>query len=285
MKMIDLHTHTCFSDGTDTPEELISQAKSAGVEVIALTDHNTVGGVKRFLAEAEKQGVLGVAGIEFSTEYKGKELHILAMPVAERYFDEIEAKMVELKQRKEKSNRALVQKLADLGYDISYDGLVEKYNNVNINRAHIAATLTETGQTPSIKDAFAHLLGEECGIYIPPKRLDTFETIRYIREIGAVPILAHPYLQFEQAALEEFLALATKEGLLGMEVDYSMYDEKTTALAHETAEKFALLKSGGSDHHGRNKPHITLGKGQGNLAIPRDYWDAIFQKYQEIQHT
>ena len=281
--MIDLHTHSYFSDGTDAPEELIAQAKAAGVNVIALTDHNTVGGVRRFLDEAKAQGVLGVAGIEFSTEYEKKELHILALLVKEQYFDEIEAKMVELKQRKEKSNRALVQKLQERGYDISFEGLVQKYNSVNINRAHIAATLTETGQTPSIKDAFAHLLGEECGIYIPPKRLDTFETIAYIREIGAIPILAHPYLQFNQEELEVFLPLAIERGLLGMEVDYSMYSEETTAAAHKTAEKYGLLLSGGSDHHGRNKPHITLGKGQGNLEIPESYWDAIFSKYQEIQ--
>ena len=283
--MIDLHTHSYFSDGTDAPEELIAQAKAAGVSVIALTDHNTLGGVRRFLSEANAQGVLGVAGIEFSTEYQKKELHILALLVEERYFDEIEAKMAELKQRKEKSNRALVQKLSDRGYDISFEGLKEKYNSANINRAHIAATLTETGQTPYIKYAFDHLLGEQCGIYVPPKRLDTFETIAYIREIGAIPILAHPYLQFNQEELEAFLPLAIAKGLLGMEADYSMYSEETTAAAHKTAEEYGLLCSGGSDHHGRNKPHITLGKGQGNLQLPLSWWDKIFAKYQEIHST
>ena len=280
--MIDLHTHSYFSDGTDAPEELIDQAKANGVSVIALTDHNTMGGVRRFLAKAKAEGVFGVAGIEFSTEYEKKELHIIALMVGEAYFDEIEANMEELKRRKEQSNRLLVEKLSAKGYDISYDGLVEKYHSVNINRAHIAATLTETGQTPSIKYAFAHLLGEECGIYIPPKRPDAFETIGYIRSIGAIPILAHPYLQFEQAELEAFLPLAKESGLLGMEVDYSMYDEETTARAHETAEKFSLLPSGGSDHHGRNKPHITLGKGQGNLAVPESAWEKIFAKYQDL---
>ena len=280
--MIDLHTHSYFSDGTDAPEELIDQAKANGVSVIALTDHNTMGGVRRFLAKAKAEGVFGVAGIEFSTEYEKKELHIIALMVGEAYFDEIEANMEELKRRKEQSNRLLVEKLSAKGYDISYDGLVEKYHSVNINRAHIAATLTETGQTPSIKYAFAHLLGEECGIYIPPKRPDAFETIGYIRSIGAIPILAHPYLQFDQAELEAFLPLAIHSGLLGMEVDYSMYDEETTARAHETAEKFGLLPSGGSDHHGRNKPHITLGKGQGNLAVPESAWEKIFAKYQDL---
>ena len=280
--MIDLHTHSYFSDGTDSPEELVQAAKAAGVEVIALTDHNTVGGVRRFLAEAKKQGVEGVAGIEFSTEYHGTELHILALHVKEAYFDEIEDKMVELKRRKEKSNRALVQKLSDMGYDISFDALTQKYNSVNINRAHIAATLTETGQTPSIREAFDHLLGESCGIYIPPKRLDALETVAYIRQIGAIPILAHPYLQFTQSELELFIRDAIPKGLLGMETDYSMYDEATTAMAHETVLKFGLLSSGGSDHHGRNKPHITLGKGQGNLDVPRSVWDGILQKYHEI---
>ena len=280
--MIDLHTHSYFSDGTDAPEELIDQAKANGVSVIALTDHNTMGGVRRFLAKAKAEGVFGVAGIEFSTEYEKKELHIIALMVGEAYFDEIEANMEELKRRKEQSNRLLVEKLSAKGYDISYDGLVEKYHSVNINRAHIAATLTETGQTPSIKYAFAHLLGEECGIYIPPKRPDAFETIGYIRSIGAIPILAHPYLQFGQAELEAFLPLAIQSGLLGMEVDYSMYDEETTARAHETVEKFGLLPSGGSDHHGRNKPHITLGKGQGNLAVPESAWEKIFAKYQDL---
>ena len=281
--MIDLHTHTCFSDGTDTPEELIRHAKEKGVEVIALTDHNTVGGVKRFMTAAKEQDVLGVPGIEISTEYSKKELHIIALLVKEAHFDEIEAKMLDLKRRKAEANRLLVQNLNKNGYRISYDELVKAHHNGNVNRAHIAAFLTETGQTPSIREAFSTLLKEECGLYVPPKRFDALESIAYIRSLGALPILAHPFLQFNREELEEFLPKAKAAGLMAMETEYSVYDEATTKTAREVADTYGILCSGGSDYHGGNKPYITLGKGQGNLEVSISLWEKLHSAYKSLQ--
>lgn len=277
--MIDLRTHSVFSDGTDTPEQLIQTAKQMGIDAIALTDHNTVAGLKSFLAEGQKQGVLAIPGVEFSTEYAGKELHIVALMVESAYYDEIEKNMQALRQRKEQANRQLVAKLHDLGYDITFEQIKEKYNRANINRAHIAAVLTETGQTPSVREAFSTLLSEKRGLYIPPKRPDVFAVIRAVREMGAIPVFAHPFLQMNADELTAFLPEATESGLLAMETYYSMYDKATTDKAKAIAARFGLLSSGGSDHHGKNKPYITLGRGQGDLCVPNDVWQNIYDKW------
>ena len=270
--MIDLHTHSTSSDGTDSPEALFRLAEVAGLSAIALTDHNTMDGVPAFLEAAKGSQTEAIAGIEYSTEYEGLELHILALFVPSVYFPHISREMADLRNRKAESNRHLVLRLRELGYDISYEELQEKYHADNLNRAHIAATLAEKGMVPNIRYAFDHLLSEKCGLYVPAKRPDAYETICKIRKMGAVPVLAHPFLQFKtEEALAEFLPRAIDCGLVGMEVYYPLYDAETTDMAQRVAEKFGLLCSGGSDYHGKNKPDISLGRGKGNLDIP-DAW-------------
>ena len=143
--------------------------------------------------------------------------------------------------------------------------------NGNVNRAHIGAVLTEKGYTPSIQEAFRTLLSPICGLYVPPRRLPVFETIEFIRSIGAVPVLAHPFLQLDETGLRSFLDKAKTHGLIGMETLYSTYDEKTTALSRAIAHEYGLCESGGSDFHGERKPDIALGTGKGNLAVPYEF--------------
>ena len=112
-------------------------------------------------------------------------------------------------------------------------------------------------------------LSEKCGYFHPPKRLDALETIGFIKSIGAVAVLAHPFLNLEEGALRQFLSKA--DGLDGMEVYYPLFDENQIALAVRIAEEFGLLKSGGSDFHGENKPDIRLGVGKGTLRVPMEY--------------
>lgn len=264
----DLHTHSTFSDGTDTPSALVALAEEKGLAAIALTDHNTIAGLPEFLEAAKNKGVRAIAGTEFSTDYKGTELHVLGLFLQPEHFDTITALLEDYRLRKEQSNIDLVRKLNDAGYAIDYAAIKAGTPKGQVNRALIAAELTRLGYTESIQAAFKQLLSPKCGYYTPPRRPSPFETIRFIKSLGAVAILAHPFLNLDEAELREFLTEAVPCGLDGMETLYSTYDEETTVLAKHIADEFGLLHSGGSDYHGGNKPHIQLGIGQGNLAIP-----------------
>lgn len=264
----DLHTHSTFSDGTDTPTGLIALAQQQKLGAIALTDHNTVAGLPEFLAAAEGKTVRAIAGTEFSTDYNGIELHILGLFLKPEHFPTITALLEDYRLRKEQSNLDLVEKLKKAGYAVDYAAIKASTPKGQVNRALIAAELTRLGYTESIQAAFKQLLSPKCGYYTPPERLSPFETIRFIKSLGAVAVLAHPFLNLTEAQLREFLKEAVPCGLDAMETLYSTYDEQTTRLAVQIAEEFRILQSGGSDYHGGNKPHIRLGEGQGNLAIP-----------------
>lgn len=277
--MIDLHTHTHFSDGTYSPAELIDEAERMGLAAIALCDHNTVRGLEEFLAAAKDSPVEAIPAVEFSTDYltdggKIKELHIVALFVRPEYYDDITAMVAPIAENKIKSNHTLIAALQAHGYDITYDEVCAKGRG-NINRAHVAGVLTEKGYTASIQEAFATLLSPERGLYVEPERLPVFDIIRYIRSIGAVPVLAHPFLKLDEAQLRAFLDKAKPCGLVGMETLYSTYDEQTTALSRAIAAEYGLCESGGSDFHGGRKPDITLGTGRGNLAIPYELLDKL----------
>lgn len=275
MKRCDLHTHSTFSDGTYTPEELIEAAKAIGLSAVALCDHNTVAGLPRFLAAAEAAGIEAIPGVEFSADYNRKELHILGLMIPPIRFGRVESLLAEGVRRKEESNLALVRALNGAGYAIDYTAIKWATPCGQVNRAHIAAALTEMGYTPSVQEAFQKLLTPEAGFYVPPKRVSATEVIAFIRSIGGVAVIAHPLIALDEGSLREFLTEAIPHGLAGMEVDYSDYDEKTTALAHAIADEFGLLPSGGSDFHGSVKPAIALGYGRGNLCVPYAYVEAL----------
>lgn len=275
MSCCDLHTHSIYSDGTFTPAALITAAKETGLEAVALTDHNTVAGLPNFLAAAEGSGVEPVAGIEISTDYDNVELHILALFVKPADYDPITKLMEEMVRRKEEANVALVKALNRAGYSVNLDAIKAGTPNGQINRAHIAAELTRLGYVNDIQAAFKKLLSPKHGLYVPPKRIESYEAIRFIKALGCTAVLAHPFLNLDAASLRNFLPCAVKCGLDGMEVAYSKYSPDTTALAKEIADAFGLKYSGGSDFHGGNKPDIAIGRGRGNLAIPMDWLEKL----------
>ena len=264
----DLHTHSTFSDGTLTPAELIALARETGVSAVALCDHNTVAGLPEFLAAAEGTPVEAVPGIEFSTDYHGTELHVLGLFLKPESYGPITDLLEGFRARKDRSNAELVEALGRAGYRLDYEAIKAGTPNGQVNRAHIAAALMEHGHVSSVKEAFKTLLAPEHGYYRPPERLNVFDAIRFIKSIGSVAVLAHPFLNLEEEELRRFLPEAKLAGLDGMETLCSSYSEEITALAASIADEFELKHSGGSDFHGSNKPDVRLGKGKGNLCIP-----------------
>lgn len=267
-KRCDLHTHSVYSDGTYTPAQLVAAAEALELGAIALTDHNTVDGLPELMAAGEGSCVNTVPGIELSTEYQGIELHILALFLPREHWDTVSARTADYDRLKEESNICLVETLRRAGYPLDYEAIKATTPHGHINRAHIAAAMTELGYTESVQAAFSTLLSEKHGLYRPPRRPDAFETIGWIRQLGAVSVLAHPFLNLKtEEALRAFLVTAKEWGLDAMETRYPLFDGETTALALRMADEFSLLHSGGSDFHGANKPHIRLGSGRENLEI------------------
>lgn len=271
----DLHVHSVFSDGTNTPAELIRLAEEANLSAIALCDHNTVGGLPEFLSAAEGSAVEAIPGVEISSDYADKDVHILALFVQPEHYAAVTDMLAEGDRRKEQSNIDLVAALRNAGYDLDYAAIKAKTPQGHINRAHIAAELLNLGYVESVQDAFKTLLNPKCGYYNPPQRITAYDAIRFIKSIGAVAVLAHPFLTMDEELLRTFLPQAVECGLDGMEVFYAKYDEATTLRALQIADVFGIAYSGGSDYHGVNKPDIAIGIGRGNLQIPSAWMEQL----------
>ena len=269
MKLCDLHTHSTCSDGTLTPTELVKLALEKNLAAVALTDHNTVAGLPEFLEAARGTELEAVPGIEFSVDYGDTELHILGLFVKPEHYGPITERVEDMLRRKEQSNIDLVKNLEQAGIFLSYEDIKAATTTGQVNRALIAAEMLRKGYVSSIQEAFSKYLKQSHGYYNPPKRPDAFETIRFIRSLGAVAVWAHPFLNLKtEEAIREFLPEACKAGLQGMEVFYPKFDENQTALALQLVKEFGLQPSGGSDFHGENKPDIQLGSGKGSLFLP-----------------
>ena len=271
----DLHTHSIFSDGTCLPKEMVAQARQLGL-IIALTDHDTVAGLPEFMDAAQAQGVTAVPGVEFSTEYRGKELHLLGLFVFPEHYAAVERMVKEQHILKEICNMELVERLNQAGYLIDYAKVKRRNPSGNANRAHMAAELLEQGYVTSVREAFDTVLRDGGGFYVPPSRPLLTDVIENLRRIGVLPVLAHPLQELTESELREILPAAIEAGLAGMETVHSSYTPEVIALAGQIAQEFGLLPSGGSDFHGSVKPDVALGTGKGWLHIPEQiYWDLL----------
>ena len=277
-KFCDLHLHSYYSDGTESPAFLVKKATELGFSVIALNDHNTVKGLSEFLSCAAEAKIDAIPGIEFSVDYKGRELHLLALGVNQKYFGEIENIMDDYLKIRERTNREMVEALRTAGYLIDYDDVYRISGNGYINRAHIGKALVEKGYCSSVRNAFDTLLRKDSPYFRPRVYPNVFDMIDYIKKLGAVSILAHPFLQFDEAGLREFLNGAVAHGIDGMETVYTEFSEEQTALARLIAREFDLIESGGSDFHGSTKPDVAFGVGFGNLKVPASFADAIKER-------
>ena len=268
-KLCDLHTHTHFSDGSLSPCELVALAASERLSAVALTDHNTIGGVPDFLRAASGSGVYAIPGIEFSTDYHGVELHILALGFGEGAYPKINSLVDELTERKRLAIEGLIADLIAAGYAIDAARIHDGAQGI-VNRAHVATELVRCGYAASRSDAFDRILYSGGPFYRSPKYIDTAECVDFVRSIGAVSVLAHPFLNVPEDKLRCLLG-ELRGRLDAMEVLYSEYDMQTTERSYALINEFGLLPSGGSDFHGKNKPDIALGSGKGSLKVPLSF--------------
>lgn len=276
--MIDLHTHSTESDGTLTPEELMQLAADTGLSAIALTDHDTVGGLSKAEPVARQLGIELIPGIELSTDYNGTEVHMLGF-----YIDNTNpaflAKLQEFIDSRDVRNEKMAFLLQKEGFDITLEQLYQEYPESVITRAHFARYLVEHGFVKDRDTVFRKYLGDNCRCYVPREKITPFEAIDLIRLGGGFSFFAHPLLcHMNHDRLRFFVKDLKKAGLTGMEAIYSMNTPGDERNMKKLAEEFGLLISGGSDFHGENKPYIHLGTGRGNLRIPESILEEIKRK-------
>lgn len=272
MKTIDLHVHSRCSDGSLTPSELVSLARSVGLSAFALTDHDTTEGIDEAISAAEDTDIEVIPGIEFSTRYFHRDIHILG------YYMDYHAESFQQTLRgfldaRELRNRQMCERIREYtGFPISVDVLAASFPDAVITRAHMAAWLTEQGYTATRQTAFEQYLGEHAPCFVPKSEVTPQDAIRLILAHNGVPVLAHPLLYALSKKQLRLLVSGLKEaGLLGMEAIYVMNRGSDESFVRSLAQTYDLLITGGSDFHGANKPQIHLGTGiKSTLSVPYD---------------
>lgn len=270
MARIDLHSHTTASDGSLAPEELVRLAKQQGVTTLAVTDHDTIAGLARAMAEGEQVGVEVIPGIEISCLYGETELHILG------YFinpddPRLEPALARYRASREDRNPRIVQRLQELGCALTYAEVKAAAGTATVGRPHIAQALVRKGYVNSVSEAFDRYLADDAPAYLPRRLPSPAEAIGLLRQIGGIPVLAHPvYTSRLKEPFEQVCATLKGLGLLGIEALYSSHNRQQTERYRSISRNQGLLVTGGSDFHGEAKPNLLVGTGYGNLAVPSD---------------
>ena len=270
MGIVDLHVHSNKSDGSFTPSELVDYAVEKGLRAFALTDHDTTEGLDEAIAAATGKEIEVIPGIEFSTEYEGKDIHIVGLYIdykSEVFSGQIQAFVDSRTER----NRKMCANLQNAGIDISYEKLLAAFPDAVITRAHYAKYLLDHGAVNSMPEAFDKYLGDHTRYFVPREKVTPMQAVKLILDADGIPVLAHPTLYHMSDKRLELLLYRLKEaGLAAMECIYSTYTPSEERQMKKLADKYGLLPSGGSDFHGATKPKLDLAVGYGNLTVPAE---------------
>ncbi|MEG1148456.1 MAG: PHP domain-containing protein [Niameybacter sp.] len=268
MKRIDLHVHSNKSDGTLSPSELAIKAHEVGLSAIALTDHDTVVGVHECQQVGAPLGLEVIPGIELSTDYHGKEIHILGLNLDLNNPILHETLKTFIKAR-EKRNQEMLEKLQALGFDLTEDDLGPHDQLAVIARPHFARAMMNKGYAQTMDEVFEKYITPGKPAYVQ-KAAPTFQTcIDLIHEVGGKAILAHPYIyKFVNHNPLPLLDELRYNGLDGVEVIYPKHYDPEVHRLTQYCTSHNLIITGGSDFHGDNKPQIQLGSGYGSTQVP-----------------
>ncbi|MBF0479255.1 MAG: PHP domain-containing protein [Candidatus Omnitrophica bacterium] len=254
-RFADLHLHTNYSDSTFSPEEVVNQAKTAGIECIAITDHDTVEAVALASEAGQKCGIEILPGIELSSEINGREVHILGYLFD--YQSDYVLNFFNLMQKERLSRmKKMILKLKELGINnIEFEEVCALTKTNAVGRAHLARLLLKKGWVKYIGEAFEKYLAEGKPVYYPKYKMTPYEAIDMIRKAGGVPVLAHPAV----TRTDELIPSFVEAGLKGIEVFYPMVPKAGIDYYNGLATKYGLIATGGSDTHGTIKPDIYIG--------------------------
>jgi len=275
-RVADLHLHTHFSDGTDSPERVVELAVAAGLSIIAITDHDNTEALSPAAVAAARSGIELIAGIEMSASAEGEEVHLLGFlidtgnPVLTQHLAEQQARRVE-------RVREMVQKLKGAGVTIDAEEVFAVAGQGTVGRPHVAQVLLKHGYITTFSEAFTRYIGPKNPGFVPGSPLAPSRIIRVIRAAGGVPVLAHPVYLKRDDLIEQFVT----EGLAGLEVYHSGHEPDTVRHYEQLANRLRLLKTGGSDYHGNSKEGLPVGA----VKVPAALVEALKQWQQQHPAT
>ena len=279
---IDLHIHTTASDGTLSPAQVIARAVKLGLRAISITDHDTIAGSRAALQTGIPAAIDFLTGVEISAAPPASynipgSLHLLGYGI-DLEDPGINQALEKLQQARKNRNPRILERLRQLGIDLSLDEIRRHVGSGQLGRPHIAQLLVEKQVVSSIDEAFEKLLGNGKPAYVDKYRLPCGHTIEAIRTAGGLAVLAHPgLLPIESDRLEPLLAGLKKMGIQGLEVFYTEHSAAQTRWFAELARRHELLMTGGSDFHGAIQPEIEMGSGKGDLCVPYDLYARLVQ--------
>jgi predicted metal-dependent phosphoesterase TrpH len=257
--MVDLHMHSIFSDGTFTPTQLVKRAKENRVEVMAITDHDNVDGLKEGKKAADRVGITFINGIEISANFKDKDIHILGYFLNLEDMDFLEW-LQDLQKKRYNRILKMLEKLERLGIEISVEEVKKEALGNVIGRPHIAKLIIKKGFSTTMDEVFDRYLGDGKPAYIPKVGVDMVEVVKRLKKNGAIVSLAHPHLiSHPEDTVVNIIDLLVENGLDGLELYYPNIDIRKKNKLVKIAKKRGLLLTGGSDFHGLNRVGIDIG--------------------------
>ena len=281
--MIDLHVHSDHSDGTLSPEELVTLAVQTGLSAFALTDHDTVSGIGRAkraatLTDDRSSKLTVISGTEISAAYQKRDIHILGL-----FIDETNPALIQALEdavgARDHRNERMAERFRSLGIPLTLEDLRLSNPDTVITRAHFAKYLIEHHHVKTSEEAFRRYLNYDAPCFVPREYMQPERAISLILQAGGIPVLAHPLLyKLPPAELETLIKRLKEAGLAGLEVYYSSNTGFDEQICYGLANRFDLLMTGGTDFHGANKPNLYLGTGRNhNLDIPDTLLEPLYR--------
>jgi hypothetical protein len=267
---VDLHLHSKFSDGLNTPTELVRMAVAKGLAAVSLADHDSLDGVNEAFAAGRESGVEVISGVELSCEFKGRDLHVLGYGVVPDHAG-FEAMLKRFRETRHKRGLEIIEKLNAMGVPIDAEEVFKKSGEGSLGRPHIAAVLREKGVVSTPTEAFDKYIAEGGPAYVPKYKMSPAEAARHIRTARGLAFIAHPGIFLEN--IDELYTLID-EGFDGIEIYHPKHNGATTRQLRAIAEKHGLLVSGGSDFHGFSGRDLPLGA----LDVPYEVFEKIKQR-------
>jgi predicted metal-dependent phosphoesterase TrpH len=265
--MIDLHSHSTFSDGSLTPRQLAKRGHDVGLTALALTDHDSTAGLDEFLQACGEFGIVGVPGVEISVDVPSGTMHMLGYFIGLKHKG-LESMLARIRGGRDERNAEILKKLNDIGFKLSMDEVDAFAVEDVVGRPHFALAMVKKGYVPSKEAAFDKYLGKGKPGYVDRLRLSPEESMSAIGAAGGVPVLAHPFtLELGKKALRDCVRVLVEKGLKGLEVYYSEHSADQVSQYETLAREFNIVATGGTDFHGQLNPQVELGSGFGNLVV------------------
>jgi predicted metal-dependent phosphoesterase TrpH len=258
---VDLHTHSTASDGTLPPESVIEAAKRCGLTALALTDHDTIGGIPAAREAGERLGIRVIAGAELSAFHDDHEVHVLALHLS--HLDTLEKRLAELRVLRYGRAEKIVEKLNALGIPITLDEVLQQANGGAIGRPHVARALIARGVVHDFREAFMRYLGGNGSAFVPKDKLSIEDAIEMAHQAGGLAVWAHPAEGGRRERLEPLVAA----GLDGVEIRHPSHSSEDMKRLQALTDFFGLVPSGGSDWHGATEGPRRLGM----MNVPADW--------------